>query len=90
VVVALTADGEYVGTGLHTRPTGGRTEVAAVGVQADHRRRGIASAIGYELSVAASRAGAQPFLQAEGPGERRLYERLGYRVVGEFVAPALR
>jgi predicted GNAT family acetyltransferase len=89
VVIARTAGGEYVGTGLHTTPTDGRTEVAAVGVRVSHRRRGIASAIGYELSVASLRSGAAPFLQAEGPAEQRMYERLGYHPVGELVAPIL-
>jgi ribosomal protein S18 acetylase RimI-like enzyme len=87
VAVAL-ADGAYVGSGLFVPPSGGLTEIAAVGVLAGYRRRGIASAVSHRLTADALAAGARPFLQAEGESEARLYERLGYRRVSVLVAPA--
>jgi ribosomal protein S18 acetylase RimI-like enzyme len=76
--------GEGVGAGLSTRPEGGLTEIAAVGVLPAYRRRGIATAVAHCLTKAALDAGAAPFLQAEGEAEERMYARIGYRRVGEL------
>jgi RimJ/RimL family protein N-acetyltransferase len=86
------ADDVPVGAGLFTAPAGGLTEIAAVGVVEEYRRRGIAAAIAYRLTRAALDAGAIPYLQAEGEAEQRIYGRLGYRTIGALTAisrPAL-
>jgi predicted GNAT family acetyltransferase len=89
VALALLED-EPVGSGLFTVPSDGLTEIAAVGVAEEYRRRGIAAAVGYRLSRAALDAGAVPYLQAEGDAEQRIYARIGYRRVGSLTAISLR
>jgi GNAT superfamily N-acetyltransferase len=89
VALAL-LDGEPVGSGLFTVPSDGLTEVAAIGVDEQFRRRGIAAAVAYRLTRAALDAGAVPYLQAEGDPEQRIYARIGYRTVGSLTATSLR
>jgi predicted GNAT family acetyltransferase len=55
----------------------------------EHRRRGIASAVGAALTRAVFAAGAIPYLQTETRNEQRLYGRLGYRAIGELIAASL-
>lgn len=85
VVIAVhTADDTVVGAGLFTPPRDGLTEIAAIGVLPEHRRRGVASAITARLTAEALRRGADPFLQVEHDEPRRIYEKIGYRTIGEL------
>lgn len=88
-VVLARLDGKPAGAGLFTPPSGGLTEIAAVGVLPEFRRRGIASAVGTALTEGAFAAGLRPFLQTETENEGRLYGRLGYRRIGAVVAMSL-
>lgn len=86
--VALAVDaatGEGVGSGLCTAPTEGRSEIAAVGVRPEWRRRGIAAAVTALLCAEVHRLGMRAFLQAEGEAEQRIYRRLGFTDVGELL-----
>lgn len=88
-LVALARDastGAGVGGGLCAPPHEGVSELAAVGVRAAYRRRGIAAALTAELTRACAGAGiSTPFLTPAGPAEQRIYERAGYRVTGEMI-----
>jgi ribosomal protein S18 acetylase RimI-like enzyme len=65
---------------------GGLTEVAAIGVSAAYRRRGIGGALATRLGREALSAGADvPWLMAAHDSARRTYERAGYCVVGEIL-----
>jgi GNAT superfamily N-acetyltransferase len=83
-VARESASGEVVGAGLATPQRRGLSELAAVGVRADHRRRGVASAMTSALTQAVLDLGHQPFLQAEAQ-EIPLYQGIGYEQVGEIV-----
>jgi ribosomal protein S18 acetylase RimI-like enzyme len=86
-VVAVARDsasGLVVGAGIATPQRRGWCEIAALGVLAEFRLRGIASAVTSELTRAVLAAGHRPFLQAE-EREVSLYQRLGYERVGEVV-----
>jgi ribosomal protein S18 acetylase RimI-like enzyme len=85
VVAATSADGAVVSAGVLGTPQGGRAEIYAVATAATHRRRGLASAVVAALSTVALDNGLTPYLQCEGPAEQRMYERLGYRAVGELI-----
>jgi predicted GNAT family acetyltransferase len=50
----------------------------------DHRRRGIAAAVASALTEEALRRGHQPFLQVEKDEPFRIYERIGYQVIGDM------
>ena len=45
--------------------------------------------MGELLTRHAHAVGATPFLEVEGPAERRLYERLGYRQIGVLTTTSL-
>jgi hypothetical protein len=77
------------GGGAFSPPRDGLSLLWGVGVLAEYRRRGIAAAVGELLTRHAHAAGATPFLEVEGPAERRLYERLGYRQVGVLTTISL-
>lgn len=86
--VALAVDaatGDGVGSGLCTAPAEGLSEIAAVGVRPEWRRRGIAAALTALLCAQVHRLGVRAFLQAEGAAEQRIYRRLGFTDVGELV-----
>ncbi len=85
VALATTDAGQPVGAGLFPPPRSGLVEVLGVGVLAAHRRRGIARAVAAALTTEALRRGHQPFLQVEKDEPLRIYERLGYRVIGTMV-----
>lgn len=73
------ASGEAVGAGLHTPPLNDMTEVAAIGVRATFRRRGIGAALAALLALnALTRAHSRPFLMAARDEEARLYGRVGF------------
>jgi ribosomal protein S18 acetylase RimI-like enzyme len=84
VVIAETEAGTLVGAGVCPAPRDGLVEIFGVAVAPEHRRRGLARLITGELTSAALRHGHQPFLQVEKDEPARIYERLGYRVVGEL------
>ena len=78
------ATGAVVGAGQTTRAVGGVAELASVAVAAAHRRRGIAAGVSAFLTRTAFEQGAGlVWLEAAGPGEQQVYERVGYREVGE-------
>ncbi len=73
------ATGAVAGAGLYTAPIAGVTEIAAIGVLPDYRRRGIGAALCLHLARAAFTAGiALPFLMAAGEAEERMYARVGF------------
>lgn len=65
----------------------GVSELAAVGVRATHRRRGIATAVAAALTRAAPEAVvATPFLMTLGDAENtRVYQRVGYRRAAQML-----
>jgi len=70
------ATGAVAGAGLYTAPIAGVTEIAAIGVLPDYRRRGIGAALCLHLARAAFVAGITlPFLMAAGEDEERMYAR---------------
>ena len=81
--------GVPVGSGLFVPPAAGFSEVAAVGVLAPARRRGVAAAVTRALTAGAAATGATPFLQAEDVATARIYQRAGYRIVGELAMVSL-
>lgn len=85
VVLAVeTATGAPAGAGLYTPAQGGLVEIAGVGVTPEHRRRGVGALVTWRLSAEAIRLGHQPFLQVEKDEPLRVYQRIGYRVIGEM------
>lgn len=92
-LVALAAEkasGVAVGAGQlgppHPSGSSGVSELAAVGVRAAHRRRGIAGAVAAALTRSAPDAGVTtPFLMTVGEAEERVYQRVGYRRQAEML-----
>ena len=88
-LVALALDrstGHGVGGGLCAPPHDGVSELAAVGVRAPYRRRGIATALTVLLTRACPEHGiSTPFLTPAGDDEERIYRAAGYRPVGEML-----
>jgi GNAT superfamily N-acetyltransferase len=79
VLARAAATGEALGAGLYSAPSCNVTEIAAVGVRASARRRGIGSRIVAALAEHALRRGLEhPFLMAAREDEARLYARVGY------------
>ena len=78
--------GAVVGAGSCSPVYDGLSEVAAIGVSAPYRRRGIGGALASRLGREALAAGAEaPWLMAAHDAERRIYERAGYSVIGEIL-----
>ncbi|SHG25674.1 GNAT family N-acetyltransferase [Streptoalloteichus hindustanus] len=81
-----TASGLGVGGGLCAAPHEGVSELAAIGVRAPYRRRGIATALTALLTGACPGAGiAVPFLTPAGEVEERIYRAVGYRRVADML-----
>ncbi|HEY3752792.1 MAG TPA: GNAT family N-acetyltransferase [Pseudonocardiaceae bacterium] len=78
------ATGTPVGAGVWPAPRDGLVEVFGVGVLPDHRRRGLARLVTGMLTEQALHRGLRPFLQVEKDEPGRVYERLGYHVIGEM------
>lgn len=93
-IVGLVRDlstGAVAAGGLCTPPKRGVSELAAVGTRPAFRRRGIAAALTAELASAAVERGlGRVFLMALHDGERRIYERAGFRIVAEMLHISLR
>jgi GNAT superfamily N-acetyltransferase len=87
VVLARDAEtGEAAGAGLCVAPYYGVTELAAIGVREQFRRRGIAAAMAGWLTAAALDKGMTlVFLMAHGPDEARIYARAGFVEHGEVL-----
>jgi len=83
VAVAIdTTTGFGVGGGLCAPPYRGATELAAIGVRAAYRRRGIAAALTVLLTQACPAVGiTTPFLTPAGDAEEQVYRSAGYRPV---------
>lgn len=78
--------GAVVGAGSCSPIRDGLTEVAGIGVRAEYRRRGIGAGLAARLAREALSKGADhPWLMAAHEAERRIYERVGFRVVGEIL-----
>jgi len=74
----VTSGGQAVGSGLYPVPQGGATEIAAVGVSASHRSRGVAGALISRLAPAALDHGVDlVWLTAENPPEQHAAEAAG-------------
>lgn len=83
-VVALTADGTVVGTGQFGTPIDTVTEVAGIAVHPDHQGRGVGAAVTAHLTTMAHELGCRTvWLDPSGDTAQRLYQRIGYRIVGE-------
>ncbi|WP_051343126.1 GNAT family N-acetyltransferase [Pseudonocardia spinosispora] len=86
VLAADRATGRGVGGGLCGAPHKGVSELAAIGVRAPFRRRGIATAMTGLLTRSCPAAGiSTPFLTPEAEPEKCLYEAIGYRQVTEIL-----
>jgi GNAT superfamily N-acetyltransferase len=79
-----TATEAPAGAGAYTPAQGGLVEIAGVGVTPEHRRHGVGALVTWRLSAEAIRLGHQPFLQVEKDEPLRVYQRIGYRVIGEM------
>jgi ribosomal protein S18 acetylase RimI-like enzyme len=88
-VVGLARDvatGRPVGAGICSTPIDGVTEVAAIGVVPEYRRRGVAGALTSLLVRAAFAAGATaPFLMPATEEGGRIYARAGFVRVSEIL-----
>ncbi len=88
-LVAVAVDmttGFGAGGGLCAPPHDGVSELAAIGVRAAYRRRGIATALTVLLTQACSSVGiTTPFLTPAGEAEERIYLAAGYRPVTEML-----
>ena len=86
VVAIDRTTGAAVGAGSCSAVRNGLTEVAAIGVSAAYRRRGIGGELARRLGREALSEGAEvPWLMAAQVSQRRVYERAGYHVVGEIL-----
>ena len=75
-----------IGGGLCAPPHDGVSELAAVGVRASHRRRGVAAALTALLTRSCADHGiSTPFLTPAGGVEERVYRSVGYRSVSEML-----
>jgi ribosomal protein S18 acetylase RimI-like enzyme len=78
--------GHGVGGGLCAPQHDGVSELAAVGVRASYRRRGIATALTVLLTRSCPDYGiSAPFLTPAGEQEERIYRSAGYRPVTEML-----
>ena len=87
VVLARDAEtGEPAGAGLCVAPYEGVTELAAIGVREQFRRRGIAAAmVGWLTDAALAKGMTLVFLMAQSADEARIYARAGFVELGEVL-----
>ncbi|BAZ15893.1 hypothetical protein NIES4071_77660 [Calothrix sp. NIES-4071] len=86
ILARVASTGEAVGAGVCTVPNNGMTEIAAIGVRAPFRRRGVAGAITTRLACEAfDKAVTVAFLMAAHEAEERIYTRAGFSKVGEIL-----
>ena len=88
-VVVLARDvetGEPAGAGLCVAPYEGVTELAAIGVREQFRRRGIAAGmVGWLTDAALAKGMTLVFLMAQSTAEARIYARAGFVELGEVL-----
>ncbi|MEV6328641.1 GNAT family N-acetyltransferase [Streptomyces sp. NPDC051909] len=85
------ADGVPVAMASFSRPAAGRSRVSLVYTPPAHRARGYAGAVTTEVSRAARAAGAAQvllFTDLANPTSNALYQRLGYRPIGDHTRVA--
>lgn len=86
VLARVASTGEAVGAGICTVPNNGMTEIAAIGVRAPFRRRGVAGALTTRLACEAFNKGVTvAFLMAVHEAEERIYIRAGFSKIGEIL-----
>jgi ribosomal protein S18 acetylase RimI-like enzyme len=86
VLARAAATREPAGAGLCTGSHDRTTELAAVGVREQFRRRGIAAAMTRLLTAEAIVRGIDNvFLMAEGEAEERIYARVGFETISEVL-----
>lgn len=86
ILARVTSTGEAVGAGICTVPNNGMTEIAAIGVRAPFRRRGVAGAITTRLACEAFNKGVTvAFLMAAHEAEERIYIQAGFSKIGEIL-----
>lgn len=87
VALARCPEGLPLGAGLYTPPIDGVTEIAAIGVHADARGRGIGRAVSALLAEHAFVQGVEfLFLMTEAVNEDRIYAQAGFRRFGRLLA----
>lgn len=86
VALAICSEGTPIGAGLYTPPHDGVAEIAAIGVHASARGRGIGRAVSILLADHAFVQGVEfPFLMTEAANEDRIYARAGFRRFGQML-----
>lgn len=86
VLARVASTGEAVGAGVCTVPHNGMTEIAAIGVRAPFRRRGVAGALTTRLASEAFNKGVSvAFLMAAHEAEERIYIKAGFSKIGEIL-----
>ena len=86
VLARDSATGKSAGAGFVRRPANGVAEIAGIGVREEFRRRGIGEALSARLGAEAMAAGVTvPFLIAAGDRESHMYERAGYKTIGNIL-----
>ncbi|MCW3038404.1 MAG: hypothetical protein JWM31_309 [Solirubrobacterales bacterium] len=86
VVAFAYAAGEIIGGGVALVVHDGLTELAGIGVDAEHRGRGVAAALTAVLARTAVARGARlPFLTPADEAAGRVYARAGFATVGEML-----
>ncbi|HEX7814281.1 GNAT family N-acetyltransferase [Dyella sp.] len=86
VALACCPEGSPLGAGLYTPPVDGVTEIAALGVASQARRRGIGRAMTALLADHAFVQGVEcPFLMTEQANEDRVYRRAGFIRFGRLL-----
>ncbi|MEU8621929.1 GNAT family N-acetyltransferase [Streptomyces sp. NPDC048623] len=86
-------DGAPVAMAGFSRPAAGQSRVSLVYTPPAHRARGYAGAVTAEASGAAAAAGAEQvllFTDLANPTSNALYQRLGYRPIGDHTRVAFR
>ena len=79
-------DGVAVAAGMFNVPFGGVTRLVGIATLEPYRRRGTAAALTAQITRAAFDSGVElTFLAAASDDARRVYERIGYRVVGTIL-----
>jgi GNAT superfamily N-acetyltransferase len=81
--------GNPVALAGRTRPAGGVVRVGPVYTPPEHRECGFGTAVAYDVSAAALATGATDvvlFTDVANPTSNAIYERLGYRAVGDVLS----
>ncbi len=71
----------------HLQPDGPLVTVATIGVHPSHWRRGLATRLLRPVLDVARELGAPAYLETSSTGNVALYERSGFRIIGEAAVP---